>query len=146
MTETKPLRLLAEDAADLQVLSAALQDAVTKTANVKYVASKRRFSIEVNRFRWEAGAKQRVRSIIAFEDVLSVQSRGLAKGGDPETVISLLQVGFAPDAEPPGGIVTFLLAGDGEIALTVEALDATLLDSDYVWGTKHVPGHERRKR
>ena len=47
---------------------------------------------------------------------------------------------------PPGGKITLLFAGDGEIALTVETLDATLLDSDYIWNTRHTPSHERRKR
>jgi len=37
-------------------------------------------------------------------------------------------------------------AGDGELALEVEVLDATLLDSDYEWTTRRMPEHERRRR
>ena len=65
---------------------------------------------------------------------------------DPEMILSLLQVSFTPADEPPGGKVTLLFAGDGEIELDVEVLDATLLDSDYVWPTRHLPNHERRRR
>ncbi len=148
MADAKPLRLAAEDPEDLKVISAAVQDSVAKAGALKYDARRRRFSIELNRFRWEAddgdGAKQRVRSIVAFDGVLSVKTRAITKA-DPELVLSLLSATFEADDEPPGGVVTLLFAGDGELRLTVEALDATLLDSDYVWLTKKTPNHERRR-
>ena len=76
---------------------------------------------------------------------MGVRTRAITKA-DPELILSLLSIDFTPDAEPPGGQITLLFAGDGEIVLTVEALDASLIDSDYVWPTRHVPSHERRKR
>ena len=150
MTDAKPLRLLAEEAEDLEIISAAVQDAVVKAENLNYEARHRRFALEINRFRWEEGTQkrgeaERVRSLLAFDGVLGVKTRAVNKA-DPEMILSLLQVTFTPDAEPPGGKVTLLFAGDGEIALTVEALDATLLDSDYIWHTRHTPNHDRRKR
>ena len=57
----------------------------------------------------------------------------------------VLQIDFDPEDEPPGGEVTILFAGDGELKLRVEALDMTLLDSDLAWPTKHEPNHERRR-
>lgn len=148
MADAKPLRLVAEDAEDLKVIAAAVQDSVAKAGALKYDSRRRRFSIELNRFRWEAGeregAKQRIRSILAFDGVLNVKTRAITKA-DPELVLSLLSASFEPDDEPPGGVVTLLFAGDGELRLTVEALDATLLDSDYVWPTKKTPSHERRR-
>ena len=150
MSESKPLRLIAEEAEDLEVISAAVQDAVVKAENLTYEKRIRRFSLELNRYRWEEGVQkrrdgERVRSLLAFDGVLGVKTRAITKA-DPELILSLLQVTFTPDEEPPGGKVTLLFAGDGEIVLTVEALDATLLDSDYVWATRHTPSHERRKR
>ena len=150
MTDVKPLRLLAEEAEDLEVISAAVQDAVVKAENLNYEARIRRFSLELNRYRWEEGVDkrrdgERVRALLAFDGVLGVKTRAVTKA-DPELILSLLQVTFTPDEEPPGGTVTLLFAGDGEIALKVEALDATLLDSDYVWSTRNTPSHERRKR
>ena len=150
MSDAKPLRLLAEEPEDLEIISAAVQDAVVKAENLVYEARQRRFSLEINRFRWEEGTEkrregERIRSLLAFDGVLGVKTRAITKA-DPEMILSLLQVTFTPEADPPGGTVTLLFAGDGEIALTVEALDATLMDSDYIWATRHTPSHERRKR
>lgn len=152
MTNQNPLRLLAEEGDDLKIIAAAVQDAVVKAGNLKYEKRGRRFAIELNRYRWETAPTrkgqpgERVRSLLAFDGVLGVKTRGITKA-DPELILSLLSADFVADlAEPPGGKVVLLFAGDGEIVLTVEALDATLLDSDYVWPTRHVPSHERRKR
>ncbi len=152
MTDQKPLRLLAEEGDDLKIIAAAVQDAVVKAGNLNYEKRKRRFSIELNRYRWETAPArkgqpgERVRALLAFDGVLGVKTRGITKA-DPELILSLPSADFVADvAEPPGGNVVLLFAGDGEIVLTVEALDATLLDSDYVWPTRHVPSHERRKR
>lgn len=149
MADQTSLRLLAETAEDLEVISAAIQDSVVKAGNLKYESRRNRFTLEINRFRWEAGAKrgdgERVRSLLAFDGVMGVKTRAVTKG-DPEMILSLLQVSFTPADEPPGGKVTLLFAGDGEIVLDVEVLDATLLDSDYVWPTRRLPNHERRRR
>lgn len=148
MAEPQSLRLTAEDADDLKVISAAVQDAVCRAGGLRYDSRKRRFTVELNRYRWEAeetdGPRQRVRALLAFDGVLSVKTRAITKV-DPELVLSLLQANFEPDDEPPGGVVTLLFAGDGELKLTVEALDATLLDSSHVWPTRRTPSHERRK-
>lgn len=151
MTEPKPLRLFTEEAEDLKIIAAAVQDAVVKAGNLKYEQKLRRFSLELNRYRWEAAPTrrgepgQRVRALLAFDGVMGAKTRAISKI-DPDLILSLLSVEFTPDAEPPGGKVTLLFAGDGEIVLTVEALDASLIDSDYVWPTRHVPSHERRRR
>ena len=148
MAEPVALRLIAETVEDLEVISAAIQDSVVKAGNLRYEARRNRFSLELNRYRWEVqgdSQKERVRALLAFDGVLSVKTRAITKV-DPELVLSLLQVTFTPDAEPPGGKITLLFAGDGELELTVEVLDATLLDSDYVWPTRRQPSHERRRR
>lgn len=149
MADPKPLRLIAETIEDLEVISAAVQDAVIKAGNLKFDARQKRFSLEVNRFGWEADDKNkeriRLRSLLAFDSVLSVKSRAVTKA-DPEMILSLLQVSFAAADEPPGGVVTLLFAGDGEISLHVDVLDVTLLDSDYVWPTRKTPDHERRRK
>lgn len=147
MSESTPLRLMAEDADDLKVISAALQDSVTKAGNLKYDRRARRFSVELNRYRWEDDGepKQRVRAILGLDSVLGVRVRGLPPK-EPDLVISLLNLEFEADDTPPGGRLTLVLAGGGEIVADVEALDVTLLDSDYVWPTRHEPSHERRRR
>ena len=57
----KPLRLRAEDAEDLQVISALTQDAIFPITEMKWEASRRRFSLLINRFRWEDKAKAELR-------------------------------------------------------------------------------------
>ncbi|MEE9380800.1 MAG: DUF2948 family protein [Hyphomonadaceae bacterium] len=150
MSDVSPLRLIAEDAGDLQVIAAAVQDAVAKAGDLKYNSARRRFSFELNRYRWEASntrdkTGERVRSLLAFDGVLSVKTRAITRR-DPELIVSLLDMSFIADDEPPGGKLTLTFAGDGEIVLDVEVMDVTLLDSEYVWPTKKRPDHEARKR
>ena len=150
MTDRKPLRLLAEDDADLKVISAAVQDAVLKADNLKYDRKRRRFTLEINRFEWETSSrkrtpKTRVRSLLSIDGVLNVKTRAVNKA-DPDMVLSLLSVTFEAADEPPGGKLSILFAGDGELALDIEALDVTLLDSEYEWTTRHTPDHEKRRR
>ena len=74
-----------------------------------------------------------------------MKSNGVAKT-DRELIISVLSLEWQPDEDPPGGTLVVRLAGDGEFQIQVEAMDVTLLDSEYVWPTKKRPDHERRRR
>jgi hypothetical protein len=134
------LRLKAEDAADLAVISAAVQDAVLKMSDAVFERPQRRFSLVVNRFRWEARRDERVRAALAFEDVTRVSVRNLRLDA-PEAVASVLAVGFTPDPEPPGGAVEIALAGGGAIRLHVEALDVRLKDLTAPWPARARPRH-----
>ena len=150
MAESRALRLIAEDAADLEVLSSAVQDAVLKAENLKYDRKQRRFTLEINRFQWEEsetkrGPQGRVRALLAFDTVLGVKTRAVNKV-DPDMVFSILSLSFTPASEPPGGKISILFAGDGELQLDVEAIDATLLDSAYEWVTRHRPDHDKKRR
>lgn len=151
----RPLRLIARDAEDLRVISALVQDAVLTGADLRFVPGRRRFSMLLNRFRWEdrdraqaSGRRfERVRSVLDFSDVLSVAHQGLAR--DADTVLSLLSVEFAPEAEvapgdPAGpGRVVLTFAGDGALALTVECLEVELSDvtRPYAAPSGHAPAH-----
>ena len=150
MAEGRALRLIAEETADLEVISSAVQDSVLKAENLKYDSKRRRFTLEVNRFQWEdskskRGPQGRVRALLAFDGVLGVKTRAITKA-DPDLVLSILSVSFDPAAEPPGGTISILFSGDGELALEVEAIDATLLDSAYEWTTRQRPDHDKKRR
>lgn len=140
----RPLRLLAEDAQDLEVISAALQDAVARIADLSFEPAPRRFTLTVNRFRWEAGARppERVRSALQFAGVLGVKSRG-APIGDPDAVVALLAIGFEPSGglDDPSGAVHLKLAGGGDIRLQVECVDAVLADVSEPWAAIRAPRH-----
>jgi hypothetical protein len=139
-----PLKLLADDIEDLNVISAALQDAVCTIGDIAFEAGARRLTLPVNRFRWESPAKrdagERVRSALQFGGVLAVKARRLrldAKQG----VLALLAMGFEP-GEAPGGAVTLTFAGGGELRLTVECIDAVLADLSTPWATPRRPAHD----
>ena len=76
-----------------------------------------------------------------IDAVLRIQTRGVARDR-PDTVMSLLAVAFTPDAEPPGGEVTLVFAGGGEIRLAVECVDATLIDIARPWRARGRPRHD----
>ena len=139
---SKPLKLLAEDADDLAVISAALQDAVARIGDIKWERLERRLTIAFNRFRWEAadGSGERVRAAVQLGGVLSVRGRNLRPDA-AEGVVQLLAVTFKP-GEAPGGVITFAFADDADLAADVECVDAALADLSAPWSAAHTPEHE----
>jgi hypothetical protein len=145
-----PLRLIAQDVEDLKVISTLVQDAVLPVTEMTFDARRRRFALFLNRFRWEdrteaeavGRAYERVRSLLVVEDVRKVQSMGFDRA-DKDLVLSLLSISFAP-GEDGTGRLTLVLAGDGAIALDVEALDVRLDDvtRPYRAPSGKVPRHE----
>ncbi len=138
------LKLMAEDAADLEIIAAAAQDGLLRMGDVALDKRARRFTAQFNRFRWERaserGPYERVRAALAFDGVLNVKSRKLRQDA-PDALAAILSLSFEPASEPPGGMVRLLLAGGGEIALEVECLDAVLVDLGPVWQTPRRPDH-----
>jgi len=145
----EPLRLVVQDAEDLKVISTLLQDAVLPVTELAFDARRRRFALLLNRFRWEDRAEaervgrayERVRSLLVVEDVRKVQTMGFDRA-DKELVLSLLSMSFDPGEEGAGWL-TLTLAGDGAIALEVEALDVRLDDvtRPYRAPSGKVPNH-----
>ena len=136
------LKLVAADAEDLGVISARLQDAVVKLKNFLWLPRKRRFAAVVNRLQWETGGRTRVRAGLHFDGVLKVQSQKV-KLGAGEAVVSLLALNFKPNGgEDPGGVIEIVLAGGGVLRLTVECIDAELVDMSAGWAARGTPDHE----
>ncbi|MBS0273299.1 MAG: DUF2948 family protein [Proteobacteria bacterium] len=137
--------LAAEDAEDLQIISAKLQDAVSRVGDLVWLPKARRFAALFNRFKWENKRKSdnlRVRSGLYFNGVMSVKSHKIMRG-DPDAVLSLLTIGFTPKGtEDPGGTVELIFAGGGTIKLVVEAVDAGLSDISGEWAALGRPEHE----
>ena len=141
MDAGKALRLLAEDADDLEVISAALQDAVGRIGDISWERSARRLTIALNRIRWEAGdGGERVRAAIQLGGVLGVRARNLRPEAK-DAVVQLLAVTFSP-GEAPGGVVTFAFADGADLAAQVECIDAALSDLSAPWSTARTPEHE----
>jgi len=143
MAAPSPLRLLAEDAEDLQILSAALQDAVARVGDILFEPAQRRLTIVFNRFQWERHGRAgegRVRSALQLGSVMSVKARRLKR--DPkDAVVELLALDFQP-GEAPAGSVVLSFAGGADLLVEVECLDAVLADISQPWPTRRSPRHE----
>ena len=145
MKRYTPLRLSAEDADDLQVVSAVLQDAVAKVGDMAFSPKERRFAFVANRFLWEDAANRkrgpygRVRAGVHFEDVGRVRSRAVRMDAK-EAVVSILALRFEPGEDGTGEVV-IELSGGGAISLEVECLNARLSDLSEPWTALGKPEH-----
>jgi hypothetical protein len=132
--DDRPLRMIAQVPDDVPVMAALLQDAVFPITEMRRDTRRRQFALLLNRFRWEDAEAatrenrsfERVQSLLMVQDVLGVQTQGIDRA-QKDTILSLLTMTFAP-GEDGAGVLTLTLAGDGAIALRLEALDLTLTD------------------
>lgn len=129
-----PLALRAEDAGDLAVVSALVQDAILPVTEIAWEPSRRRLALLVNRFRWEdrdfAAAEQRpferVQTLLVLSDVIRLASDGIDRQ-DRDTVLSLLSIDWQP-GEDGTGRVLLQFSGDGTLAADVECISVDLRD------------------
>ena len=145
-----PIQLKAMDTDDLQVISALAQDAIFPASEMTWDHKGRRFALLLNRFRWEDVDEnqnrkrdfERVQSVLVINDVLKVSTQGVDRQ-DADMIMSLLSLSFEP-GEDGMGRLELTLAGDGAIALDVEALDVTLKDvtRPYIAPSHHKPSHD----
>lgn len=145
-----PLNLIARDGDDLRVISALVQDAVLPVTEMTWDRKARRFAVLLNRFRWEDRAAaeaakrpvERVRSLLVVEDVLAVKTQGIDRR-DRDTVLSLLSLAWEAGEDGTGRLV-LTLAGDGAVAVAVEALEVGLRDvtRPYRAPSGKVPKHD----
>ena len=133
----EPLRLLAHDADDLMIISAALQDAILRPVDIVWERDVRQVTLALSRFCWECGGT-RVMAAMQFGDVIAVKSRRLPRL--PESALELLAMDFEP-GEAPGGRVILMFAGGGDLRIDVECLDAVLTDLSERWPAKLAPTH-----
>lgn len=138
------LKLLALDSEDLEVISAHVQDAIVRVADMGYARADRRFALLMNRFDWESGKGRRDKGIrkraaMHFDGVQSVVTNGY----DPasaEGVLELLAITFK-SVDGPAGIIELSFAGGGTVRLGVECLEARLSDLGAAWAAAAKPAH-----
>ncbi|GAB4355651.1 MAG: DUF2948 family protein [Oricola sp.] len=141
------LRLMALDGEDLAVVSAQVQDAVTKPEALDFRPREKRFTLVINRFAWDAAARaarpggtyERRQAVLSFARVLNVRSTGIRRG-DADQVLSLLTVRFA-ETDAPAGTIELVFAGGPLIHLDVECVEAQLEDLGGAWETRFKPRH-----
>jgi hypothetical protein len=139
------LKLAALDDIDLAIVSAHVQDAVLRVAEIEWQPRARRFLMPLNRFVWETAdgvfrrTFERRRSVLHFDHVLAVRSTRVPKAS-PDAVLDLLAVTFAV-TDAPSGTIALAFAGGGEIRLDVECVEARLTDLGAAWSTDNRPHH-----
>jgi hypothetical protein len=137
--ENGPLKLRAEDAEDLAVVSAILQDALVTVGEMAFLPDERRFALVANRFCWErpvdGGARfERTLTGLAFEGVAAVRVRGFR----PSEAARILQI-LAVRSED--GAIRIDFSGGGSLRLEVEGFLCHLDDLGEPWVTRWRPQH-----
>jgi hypothetical protein len=135
------LRLRAEDAEDLAVISACLQDALVAVRDLAYDRATRTFVLVANRFRWEEGGNGRFERTlcgIAFDEVEGAAYRGFQRS-EEDRILSLLAM--RSSRQPTGATIDLEFAGAATIRLTAAAIRCRARDLGEPWPTVWRPGH-----
>jgi len=141
------LKLRAEDAEDLAVVSACLQDALVPVRDLAYVPEDRTFLLVANRFRWENGlspapgeaAYERTLCGITFSEVAAVSYNGFRRTEDSR-ILSLLAI------RPEDGAVHLEFSGGATIRLEVARILCLAKDLGEPWPTQWQPRHDADER
>jgi hypothetical protein len=145
---TDELKLVALDKDDIEVVSAHVQDALVRVADIFWLPREHRFVMALNRFDWmsavdaNAAAKadyRRCRTALRFERVNACQCRNLDQS-NKQARLNLLAVEFVEN-DAPAGVVMLTFSGGGVIRLEVECLEAELADLGEVSPAAICPDH-----
>jgi hypothetical protein len=142
------LKLRAEDADDLAVISGLVQDALISVRDLTYDRAERRFTLVINRFRWEGatpdyhdGEKrvawfERTLCAVSFAEVEGVTYRGFRRRDD-ERILSLLAI-----RPSEAGTIELEFSGGAALRLAVGAIRVRARDVGEPWPTVWQPDHE----
>jgi hypothetical protein len=139
-----PLKLVAFDREDIEIVSAHLQDAIVKVADVHWRPAENRLVLAVARFDWEAAQGERPQyrralTALRFDRVQACKCRAVAPQ-QKDAVLNLLAIEFS-ETDAPAGVVTLVFSGGGAVRLEVECLEVELSDLGPVWSIDKCPDH-----
>jgi len=128
----KNLKLIAKTEEDLRVVSAHLQDSIVSVGDIANLKKNNIFLIQLNRFMWEDVEKgvfrknKRIRTVLKFENVLSVVSRNINQIKKEKFLDFLaIETNITPDNNYEMKII---FAGDSIIRVISEVIEVTLDD------------------
>lgn len=143
------LRLRAEDADDLAVISAVVQDALVSVKDLTFDHAERRFTLVANRFRWEskpansdgngidgAAVFERTWCAVSFAEVATISYRGFRRRDD-QRILSLLAIRSGEGA----GTIELEFSGGAGVRLGVSAIKVHVTDIGEAWPTVWQPDH-----
>ncbi|WP_262692955.1 DUF2948 family protein [Kordiimonas aestuarii] len=138
------LKLLAQSAEDLTVMSSLMQDATVRVGDIDYMATSHRLAFVANRFRWEKKRKffrpkgERVRTGVHLNSITKVQAQGIDMGAR-EDVLDLLSMEAHERDEAFDILLNF--AGGATLKLSAECVDAVMSDLSDDWEALARPHH-----
>ena len=143
------LALCAQSRNDLEIISALVQDSVLIKKNIMWNKKRHRFTMLINRFRWEllSDSKQktipfkRVEAALIFDGVLNSLAKNLKHASDDE-VLSLLNIKLRTDES--FFKLELIFAGKASIMLEAELIHVLLKDmeNNNLVGKATVPRHK----
>ncbi|MGE5268752.1 MAG: DUF2948 family protein [Thiohalocapsa sp.] len=155
------LRLRGEDAEDLAVISACLQDALVAVRDLAYDRDAHLFTMVANRFRWESdggdGRFERTLCALAFDTVEEVVYRGFRRS-EEDRILSLLVIQSlpatsadgaasatrgtaAPRTTASGAVIELEFADGAAIRLAAGGIRCRARDVGEPWPTVWQPRH-----
>ena len=144
--KAKNLKLIARTDEDLRIISAHLQDSIVNTENIANLKKNKIFLMQLNRFMWEDVEKgvfrknKRTRTILKFENVINVLSRGIDQKKRSRFLDFLaMKSDLLADKTYE---IKLIFSGDGIIKVNTEVIDVTLDDQGTPWESKTKPKHK----
>lgn len=146
MTTYTPLRMMAEDADDLQVIAACLQDAIIPLSGMDYDQDAGKFHLVANRFCWECSPEMldgnpyyaRVSAGLAIHHVVKIKQKDLNLQNRNE-LVNLLTIHDGGE-----NCIDLIFSGGVEIRLIIDKICCHLKDMDEPYPTPNKPSHESR--
>ena len=144
--EAKNLKLIARTDEDLRIISAHLQDSIASTTNIANLRKNKIFLMQLNRFMWEDVERgvfrknKRIRTILKFENVISVNSKNISQSNKDKFLDFLaIESKQVPDNNYE---MNLIFSGDAVIRIVAEVIEVTLDDQGDPWDTKNKPKHK----
>ncbi len=141
-----PLKLLAQDAEEIHILSVHLQDGLFPLTSMHFEKEDKTFSCLVNRFCWEhvdahpnENRYYRVHTGLVFSNVFAVHQRNFDQKHE-QRILNLLMM-TVEEHKNSKKTIHLLFSGDKEIKLEVKSIQCHFGDIDHPWSTSKKPTH-----
>jgi hypothetical protein len=141
-TNITPLKIVAHDREDLDVLSVFMQDAIIPLTGMDFDKQAGIFKLCASRFRWDLKLQgdehcERIHAGLSFHTVETVSFKGFSRTENQCHSLDLLAMRY----DDP--YIYLIFAADAQIRLTVKEINVRLKDVDDAWPVVHQPNHNQ---
>lgn len=139
------LKLLALDLDDVEVISAALEGAITSPGEMSFDRTSRHFMLTSSRVRWEdkstnSNEVERTRCGLLITDVTNIRAKNIPQ---QERTMTMELLSIACQVGDDLATTLHLnFAGDKTIEIAAECVNLALTDAGESWKTHHIPTHD----